>query len=395
MPTMVSVRELTAYIREVLDYDDLLADLWVEGEVSNLSRSTAGHVYFTLKEADAQIACVLFRGYAGRLSRLPADGEAVLAHGRVSFYESGGRLQFYVDTLRPLGLGTLYLRFQELKSRLEAEGLFAAERKRSLPPFPRRIGVVTSPTGAALRDVLHVLERRFPLVDVVLSPTLVQGKEAAAQIVAALERLAGAAVDLVIVTRGGGSLEDLWPFNEEPVARAIHACPVPVVSGIGHETDFTIADFVADLRAPTPSAAAEVAVPDQAALRLRLARLADRLAQGVGRQIEERRGRLEAQDQRLERLSPLAQIAERRQRLDDLAGRATRTMGHRLEVLGERVRSAALRLAALDPQGTLQRGYAIVRRHPEREVVLSPEQVAAGDRLEVQVRDGVFGAEVC
>lgn len=393
MSAILSVRELAAYLRELLDYDEVLADVWVEGEVSNLSRSTAGHVYFTLKEADAQISCVLFRGAASRLTHLPADGEAVLVHGRVSFYEAGGRLQLYVDMLRSLGLGALFLRFQELKARLEAEGLFDPQIKRSLPPFPRRIGVVTSATGAAIQDVLHVLRRRYPLVAVVISPTLVQGKEAAPQIVVALERLREHSVDLIIVTRGGGSLEDLWPFNEEIVARAIRAAPVPVISGVGHETDFTIADFAADVRAPTPSAAAEIAVPDRAELDLAVAQRRKQMEQGLRWQVGELRRQLQERDRRLRHLSPQVQITGRRQQVDDLVDRAARGLNHRLEVIRERVRSAALRLASLDPQATLQRGYAVVRLKPEGIVVVSPAQVASGDALEVQVRDGSFEAE--
>jgi len=395
MPVILSVRELTSYIRQLLEVDEVLADVWVEGEVSNFTRSSAGHLYFTLKEADCQVSCVMFRGPAGRLSQLPSDGDAVLVHGQVSFYEAGGKLQLYVDFLRPLGLGVLYLRFQELKERLEAEGLFAPEQKRPLPPFPRRIGVVTSPDGAALQDILHILGRRYPLAEVVLSPTLVQGKEAPPRIVAALERLRGQAVDVIILARGGGSLEDLWPFNEECVARAIRAAPAPVISGVGHETDFTIADFAADVRAPTPSAAAVMAVPDREELRAQLAHLRKRLVRGLEQQVAGRRQRLEECRRHLRRLSPQAQIAGRRLRVDELAGRLSRQMGHRLEVCRERVRSASLRLAALDPRATLRRGYAIVRRLPERWVVVSPGQVAAGDRLDVQVRDGSFAAEVC
>ncbi len=394
MPVILSVRELTSYIRQLLEVDEVLADVWVEGEVSNFTRSGAGHLYFTLKEAEAQVSCVMFRNAAGRLSQLPSDGDAVLVHGQVSFYAAGGKLQLYVDFLRPLGLGVLYLRFQELKERLEAEGLFAPERKRPLPPFPRRIGVVTSPDGAALRDILHILGRRYPLAEVVLSPTLVQGKEAPPRIVAALERLRDQAVDVIILARGGGSLEDLWPFNEEGVARAIRAAPAPVISGVGHETDFTIADFAADVRAPTPSAAAVMAVPDREELRTQLLHLRKRLLRSLEQQVSGRRQRLEEFRRRLRRLSPQAQIAGRRQRVDELAGRLARQIRHRLEVDRERVRSASLRLAALDPQATLRRGYAIVRRLPQRQIVLSPAQVAAGDPLEVQVRDGCFEAEV-
>ena len=390
---ILSVRELAVYIHQLLEYDEVLADVWVEGEISNLARSSAGHVYFTLKEDQAQVSCALFRNAAVRLERLPANGEAVLAHGQVSFYEAGGRLQLYVDTVRPRGVGALFAQFQELKARLEAEGLFAAEQKRPLPPFPRRIGVVTSPTGAALRDILHILGRRYPLVEVVVAPTPVQGKEAAGQIAAALERLQGRSVDLIIVARGGGSLEDLWPFNEEAVARAIRASRVPVVSGVGHETDFTIADFAADVRAPTPSGAAEIAVPDRAELGAHVARLRGRLAQVARRQLQERRLRLDERERALRRLSPRALIAARRQRLNELAGRAGRSLRHRLAVARERLRSATLRLAALDPRAVLSRGYAIVRR-ADGAVVLSPAQLESGERLDVQVRDGTFGAQV-
>ena len=393
MPIILSVRELAVYIHQLLEYDEVLADVWVEGEISNLARSSAGHVYFTLKEDQAQVSCALFRNAAVRLERLPANGEAVLAHGQVSFYEAGGRLQLYVDTVRPRGVGALFAQFQELKARLEAEGLFAAEQKRPLPPFPRRIGVVTSPTGAALRDILHILGRRYPLVEVVVAPTPVQGKEAAGQIAAALERLQGRSVDLIIVARGGGSLEDLWPFNEEAVARAIRASRVPVVSGVGHETDFTIADFAADVRAPTPSGAAEIAVPDRAELGAHVARLRARLAQVARRQLRERRLRLDERERALRRLSPRALIAARRQRLNELAGRAGRSLRHRLAVARERLRSATLRLAALDPRAVLSRGYAIVRR-ADGAVVLSPAQLESGERLDVQVRDGTFGAQV-
>jgi exodeoxyribonuclease VII large subunit len=393
MPVILSVRELATYIHQLLEYDEVLADVWVEGEVSNLARSSAGHVYFTLKEDQAQISCALFRNAAVRLERLPADGEAVLAHGQVSFYEAGGKLQLYVDTVRPRGVGMLYAQFQELKARLEAEGLFAQELKRPLPPFPHRIGVVTSPTGAALRDILHILGRRYPLVEVVISPTQVQGKEAAGQIAAAIERLQDGRVDLVIVARGGGSLEDLWPFNEEVVARAIRASRVPVVSGVGHETDFTIADFAADVRAPTPSGAAEIVVPDQAELRANLARLATRLGQVARRQVAERRLWLDERVRTLRRLSPRVLIAARQQRVDELAGRVGRSARHRLAVARERLRSATLRLAALDPRAVLGRGYAIVRR-ADGTVVFSPGQVVPGERIDVQVRDGAFGAEV-
>jgi len=249
-----TVSQITAYIKELFEADDSLQDLWIEGEVSNCSRPPSGHIYFTLKDPGAEIACVLWRSQAAALEHLPVEGQAVMVHGRASVYEAKGRYQLYVDWLQPVGEGALFLRLQQLKDKLEREGLFAPERKRPLPPFPRQIGVVTSPVGAAIRDILHVLQRRFPLAEVILAPSQVQGEEAPPQIVAALEMLnAHTDVDVIIVARGGGSLEELWAFNDERVARAIFASRVPVVSGVGHETDYTLSDLVADLRAPTPS----------------------------------------------------------------------------------------------------------------------------------------------
>jgi len=284
------VSQITAYIKELFDSDYPLQDLWLEGEVSNYSQAASGHVYFTLKDEEAQIRCVMWRSQVERQAYLPQNGEAIIAHGRISVYEAGGRYQLYVDDIQPAGVGLLYLQFEALKERLAAEGLFDAERKRPLPPFPRRLGVVTSPTAAALKDIVNVLRRRYPVVEVVLSPTLVQGDEAPSQIVAAIEALnEHTDVDAIIVARGGGSLEELWAFNDERVARAIYASQVPVVTGVGHETDFTIADFVADVRAPTPSAAAEVAVPDRQELRGMVESWRGRLAHLMRGRIEEER----------------------------------------------------------------------------------------------------------
>src|SRR5512136_2978956 len=268
-PAPMTVGALTRYIREMFEVDYRLQDVWVEGEVSVVSRPSSGHIYFTLKDAAAQIACVMWKSAAPTFGALLVHGGQILAHGKVSVYEPRGSYQLYVDRVQPQGLGDLHAQFELLKARLEAEGLFAPERKRPLPEFPHRIGLVTSPTGAVIRDICNVLARRWPLVEVVLAPTQVQGEDAPPQIVAALDALyrrddLAHIVDVIIVARGGGSLEDLWAFNDERVARKIAESPVPVVSGVGHETDFTIADFVADVRAPTPSAAAELITPDRA-----------------------------------------------------------------------------------------------------------------------------------
>jgi exodeoxyribonuclease VII large subunit len=389
------VSQITAHIKERFDSDDTLQDIWLEGEVSNYYRATSGHVYFTLKDEEAQIRCVMWRSQVERGAYLPQDGEAIVAHGRITVYEAGGQYQLYVDDIQPAGAGLLYLQFEALKERLAAEGLFDAERKRPLPPFPCRLGVVTSPAAAALRDILNVLRRRYPLVEIVLSPTLVQGNEAPPQIVAAIEALnKHMDVDAIIVARGGGSLEDLWAFNDERVARAIYASQVPVVTGVGHETDFTIADFVADVRAPTPSAAAEVVVPDRQELQGAVEGWRGRLVQCMKGRIEKERSALQYREQVLRRFSPQAQIDSYRQRIDDLMHSALADWRHHLALARERLRALDSQLQTLSPLATLERGYAIARHLGTGKVVRSVAQVAAGDQLEVQVSDGQFESTV-
>ncbi len=390
-----TVSQLTGYIRRLLEEDAELQDVWVEGEVSNFRRYTSGHCYFTLKDAGAELSCVLWRSIANGLDYLPADGDAVLAHGRVGVYETRGVYQLYVDALRPAGVGDLYRQFERLKARLEAEGLFAPERKRPLPPFPRRIGVVTSPDGAALRDILHVLGRRYPLVEVLLAPTRVQGTEAPAEIRAALAALnARDDVDLIIVARGGGSLEELWAFNDEGVARAIAGSRIPVISGVGHETDFTIADFAADVRAPTPSAAAEMAVPDRMELQAALEKLRRRLVVAMEKRVERQRWALAEQQRALKHLAPDVRIATARQRVDDLLLRAGDHLLHRLALRRERLSGLVARLESLSPLATLERGYAIVRHAETGQIVRRVGDVASGDPLQVRVQDGTFEARV-
>ena len=388
-----TVGALTQYIKELLEFDDLLQDVWLRGEVSNFARAASGHLYFTLKDSEAALSCVMWRSAAARLTWQPEQGAAVLAHGRISLYAPRGNYQLLVDELHPAGLGDLHARFEQLKEQLRAEGLFDAGRKRRLPDLPRVIGVVTSPQAAALRDVLNVLQRRYPLVRVLLAPTLVQGDQAPAQIVAALRTLdARDDVDLILLVRGGGSLEELWAFNNEGVARAIAACQHPVVTGVGHETDFTIADFVADERAPTPSAAAELAVPDQAEMRGWLAEQGDRLRASMGRRLSEARQTLSQAQALLRRFSPRTRLDAQRQYVDDLGQRAERAMGHRLALERAALTGLEARLAALSPAATLERGYAIVRRADTGLVVCRVEQVQAGDDLVIRVRDGEFGA---
>jgi len=392
--TYLSVSQVTRYIRDLFDADEMLQDCWVEGEVSNWRRSSAGHAYFTLKDENSQLACVIWRSDLEYQTYIPQDGEAVLCHGRISVYEARGRYQFYVDEISPAGVGVLYLQFEALKQKLAAEGLFDEARKRPLPTYPRRIGLVTSPQAAALRDICNVLSRRYPLVDVILAPTLVQGDEAPGQIIAALEALNQLDIDLVIVARGGGSLEELWAFNNEAVARAIAASQAPVICGVGHETDFTIADFVADVRAPTPSAAAEIAVPDGAELRRQVAHFRHRLVQRMLHHLETSRDGVNRQRRTLARYAPSRVIPEYRQRVDGLARAMQQAVYHRLTLQRERVASQTARLQALDPRATLARGYAIVRHRDTGHVVTSVFQVRTGDPLTVQVRDGTFDSVV-
>jgi len=390
---VLTVSDLTRRVRELLETDYRLQDVWVSGEVSNVSRPASGHLYFTLKDAQASLRCVMWRPDAARLLAPPREGQAVEAHGRVSVYETGGQYQLYADTLRPAGEGILYQEFLRLKARLEAEGLFEAERKRDLPAWPGRIGLVTSPSGAALRDVLHVLRRRFPLAEVTLAPTPVQGEEAPAGIIAALQALnRHIRPDVILLVRGGGSIEDLAAFNDEDVARAIAASRSPVVSGIGHETDFTIADFVADRRAPTPSAAAEIITPDVAELAASQRALAARLVEAFGQRLQTLRWGLDERRFELRLASPRAQVAGARQRLDDLRARAEVSITSGLRLRRSAVTGLAQTLRAVGPAAVLARGYAVVSLAPGGPVVRTRKQVKPGSPLEVRVADGVFPA---
>ena len=391
----MTVAQVTRYVKSLLDGDYVLQHLWVEGEVSNFRVTASGHAYFTLKDDQASLRCVMWRSDVRQQDMLPQDGQSVLVHGRISVYETAGAYQFYVDRIQLVGVGRLYLEFEALKRRLAEEGLFDTARKRALPSFPRRLGVVTSPTAAALQDILNVLNRRYPLAQVVLSPTLVQGDQAPPQIVAAIQALNDYSdVDVIIIARGGGSLEDLWAFNDERVARAITASRVPVVSGVGHEVDFTIADFAADVRAPTPSAAAELAVPDRAELQSAVRGQWMRLAGVLQRRLAERRQSLANLAQDLQRNSPVGRIQSLRQRVDELFQVSSVRLGHLLALRRERFNGLAGRLVTLSPFATLERGYAIVRHKDTRRVVTSVKQVVSGEPVVVYVQDGEFDATV-
>lgn len=392
-PTL-TVSALTRYLRELIERDEQLQDVWVQGEVSNVSRPSSGHLYFTLKDAGASLRCVMWRNTVLRQDFVPQEGNAVEVHGGISIYEPNGQYQLYVDTIRPAGEGMLYQEFLRLKARLEAEGLFDPERKRPIPRWPNCIGLVTSPTGAALRDILNTLRRRFPLVKAVLAPTPVQGDEAPPGIVAALQALNEVVhPDVILLARGGGSIEDLWAFNSERVARAIVGSQAPVISGVGHETDFTIADFAADLRAPTPTAAAELAVPNQDDLRALLVEYRTHANRSAQAALSNWRWKLDRQRSQLDLYSPLPRIRSDRQRLDELTRRAGATLAHRMRLQRSRLAGIEQQLVSLSPLSILERGYAIVSK-PDGEFVRSVVQVSLGESLKVRIKDGSFGVQV-
>jgi exodeoxyribonuclease VII large subunit len=386
-----SVSQITRYLKDSLEADFFLNDLWMRGEVSNLTRSAAGHFYFTLKDSASQVRCVMFRPAHG--GEHLAEGGAVIAHGRVSLYEVRGDLQLIADLAQPEGVGELHLELERLKVKLEAEGLFQVSRKRPLPVFPKRIGVATSPTGAVWHDIQNILRRRYPLVELAFAPTPVQGDAAAGGIVDAFDALnAEDDIDLVILARGGGSLEDLWPFNEETVARAIYASRAPVISAVGHETDFTIADMVADCRAPTPSAAAELSAPDQDELFERVESRQRSAFQWVSGDLSDRSRDVDQTAWRLQRYAP--DIPSWRQRVDDLSQANARALDSYLTLRGERIGALEMRLASLNPSSVLARGYAVVQRQDTLEPVTSVEQVSPGDDLDITVAGGSFPGRV-
>ena len=393
-PSTWSVTDITRFMRDLLESEENLQDLWVEGEVSNLSRPASGHLYFTLKDRNAALRCVMWRSQVAKLISLPRNGDAIEVHGSISIYEASGNYQLYGDLIRPAGEGALYQEFLRLKAKLEAEGLFDAERKRAMPAWPQTIGIVTSPTGAALRDMLETLKRRYPLVRIVLAPTQVQGERAPKGITSAIQALNDVIEpDLILVARGGGSIEDLMAFNDEQVARTIAVSRAPVITGIGHETDFTIADFAADLRAPTPTAAAELATPDQADLHTSLLDLRRELSSSMTTALLAMRRNLESQRNHLLFRTPLSQVHRDQQRLDELNHRASTALAHRIDLNRTHLAGVDLRLQSVNPRAILQRGYSIVTQ-PDGGLVSSKEQVQPGDDLQIQVRDGSFPARV-
>ncbi len=391
--TIWSPIELNRHVRGLIESDYRMGDLWLAGEVTNLSQPASGHLYFTIRDAEAAVRCVMWKQDAASLLRLPKDGEAIETHGKVSVYEASGQYQLYVDEVRYSGEGELYQQYLLLKERLEAEGLFAEQRKRPLPEWPRRIGIVTSSSGAALRDVLNVLRRRYPLVEAIVSPTPVQGEAAPDRIVEAMQALDDTEPDVVLLVRGGGSVEDLWAFNDERVVRAVVASKAPVVTGIGHETDVLLSDFAADVRAPTPSAAAEIATPDLDELIIEVREMQMGLARAWADYQLRLRTAVQVQRTALELVSPQARVDNARQRVDEYLHRATSAIRHEIALQSAAVAGLIQTLQAVGPDTVLARGYAVVRNSADGSVVRSVNQVSAGDELQVRVSDGEFGAQ--
>jgi exodeoxyribonuclease VII large subunit len=425
---ILQVSEVTRAVRTAIRQDPRLVDLWVEGEIGRVTVSSAGHAYFALKDERNQLQCVWFRDDRVRSAFSAQAGLRVVVHGRIDLYEPSGAMQLYVDSIQPAGLGDLALRFEELKARLAADGLFDTARKRPLPSRPRTIAVITSPSGAVWRDIRHVLARRWPLVQVILVAATVQGDGAPASIVTAFRRVARYADErraagrpddapaLTILARGGGSLEDLWAFNDERVVRAVVAHPLPVVCGVGHEVDVTLADFAADVRAPTPSAAAEIVVPDRLEMAGALRRAADRLTAATERRLALAARDLAAERRALDRVSPTTRLAAAREQVGLLFDRATRAVEARLArerlrltaaatalprhssariaVARSAVDASSAALAVLGPAATLERGYAIVKRSSDGAIVRDPREAPGGSGLRIRVARGEIDATV-
>lgn len=392
---VLSVSQLNRYIKMNFDADENLANIFISGEISNFTNHyRTGHLYFTLKDDSAAVRAVMFNSSVKRLKFMPEDGMKVIARGRVSVYEASGQYQLYVDDMQPDGVGALNLAYEQLKEKLQKEGLFSELHKKPLPPYPEKVGVITSPTGAAVRDIINVLGRRFPYAEIVFCPVLVQGEGAHLQLTDAVNMFnSERAADVIIIGRGGGSIEDLWEFNDEGLARAVYNSEIPVISAVGHETDFTICDFVADMRAPTPSAAAELAVPDANELQYALSALKNRMFLNVSSGIADRRSRLEYLTSKGALKSPDEMLSNRSQRLDTafskmLSSYENRIGGKKVEFI-----SAATALSKLDPMSVLMRGFAFVSDRNGKNVC-SSQALAKGDKINVRFHDGSAVCEV-
>ena len=393
MKNVYSIRQVNLYISNMFRQDFMLNRIYVKGEVSNCKYHTSGHIYFSLKDDSGSLACVMFAGNRSGLKFQMQNGQSVIVLGSISVYERDGKYQLYAREIIQDGMGLLYEKFQALKQELEEMGMFAPEYKQPIPAFSRRVGIVTAPTGAAIRDIMNISYRRNPYVQLILYPALVQGDEAADSIVRGIELLDQSHVDVIIVGRGGGSMEDLWAFNEEKVARAIFQCETPVISAVGHETDFTIADYVADLRAPTPSAAAELAVADMAAIQGQLRDMQQRLQNRMSERLSDRKKELEHLQEKLKYVSPQHQIQEKYQRLTDIEEELQMLMQQTMKERRHQLMIYVERMKGLSPLEKLSQGYSYTADARGKKITAT-EQVQPGDLLQIYVSDGQILAEV-
>jgi exodeoxyribonuclease VII large subunit len=392
-PTVFSVTELNNYVKRILDNDENLKNVFVTGEISNFKNHYSGHMYMTIKDEGGAIKAVMFSSYASRLKFVPENGMKVIIFGSVSLYNKDGSYQFYITDMQPDGVGALNLAYEQLKEKLQNEGLFSTEHKKPIPQFPEKIGVMTAPDGAAVRDIFSVLKRRYPVAEIVFCPVAVQGASAAPEIAKAIKLFNEQnAADVLIVGRGGGSLEDLWAFNEEIVARAIFQSQIPVISAVGHETDFTIADFVADLRAPTPSAAAELAVPDIFELKSDLLGLKQHLSVLMRNLVESEKEKVENIQKQVTILSPANKIKNSRQELSNLYEKAVNLVTLKINDEKTKISLLSSKLNALSPLNVLSRGYSISYNNDLP--IKSVNDVKSGDNIKIRVTDGEFFAEV-
>ncbi|MDD4772424.1 MAG: exodeoxyribonuclease VII large subunit [Eubacteriales bacterium] len=392
---ILTVTQLNEYIKFLLDSSPVLSDIYIKGEISNFTNHyRTGHLYFTLKDEGGLLKTVMFRSSAEKLKFMPENGMRVIVHGRVAVFIRDGQYQLYADSIEPDGIGALYIAYEQLRKRLEAEGLFREDRKRLLPKIPLRIGIITSPTGAAIRDIINITGRRFPMAEIVLFPSLVQGEGAAAQMIAGLDYFNKTGrVDLVIIGRGGGSIEDLWAFNNEALARAVKNSKIPIISAIGHETDFTICDFVADRRAPTPSAAAEIAVPDAQELKRKINNIIGRLESLLSQNITIRRQRLRQAADRRVLTSPAAVIDDKRMIVLSIERRLE--SGIKLILSGKKndFIQYTSKLEALNPMSIIIRGYSAVFRD-DGTLIKSIKQISLGEQFYFKTFDGEISGEV-
>ena len=389
----LTVTELNTYIKNLLDTNRTLAAVSVTGEISNLKDHGSGHLYFSLKDADAQIKAVMFRFQRGKLKFIPEDGMKVTVFGSVSVYSQTGTVQIYVNSMEPDGIGALYLAYEQLKDRLSREGLFDDENKKLLPLYPRRIGVITSPSGAAVRDIINVTKRRYPISDIYIYPALVQGDSAVPSLVKALDYFeASGLVDVVIIGRGGGSIEDLWAFNSEILARRIYDFSIPIISAVGHETDFTICDFVSDMRAPTPSAAAEIAVPDAREILLRLADLQSRLNSALVRCVDNKKEKLRLLQMSESLINPSAVFENKRENVGDLYDDACNFFADLISNMRSKLALLAGKGEAMSPLSVLKRGYSVCENSDGR--IVAATDLKVGDDVKIILSDGDISASV-